>query len=158
MADSDTRPNVDTGVDTGLDDLYNEAILDHARRPRHDAVPQRSDASGDAVNPFCGDEAHVQIAVSDGSISDLGMQTVGCSINRASGSMLTDGLAGLSTGDALALASDYRTLMMGDSLPEDRTKALGQLVSMESVRQFPVRIKCALLALTAVEEALSKTP
>ena len=156
MADSDTNPGVDTGVDTRLDALYNEAILDHARSPRHDAALQRSDAGGDAVNPFCGDEAHVQIAVSDESISDLGMQTVGCSINRASGSMLADALAGLSTGDALALASDYRALMMGEALPEDRTKALGQLALMESVRQFPVRIKCALLALTAVEEALSR--
>lgn len=156
MADSDTRPDVDTGVDAGLDDLYNEAILDHARSPRHDVVPQQSDASGDAVNPFCGDEAHVQIAVSGESISDLGMQTVGCSINRASGSMLADALVGLSTGDALALASDYRALMMGESLPQDRSKALGQLALMESVCQFPVRIKCALLALTAVEEALSQ--
>jgi nitrogen fixation NifU-like protein len=151
MADTEPRPD----SDTGLDDLYNEAILDHARSPRHDPAPKRSDAAGDAVNPFCGDEAHVQIALSDGSISDLGMQTVGCSINRASGSMLADSLAGLSTGDALAVAVDFRTLMMGDSLPQDRRRALGELALMESVRRFPVRIKCALLALTAVEEALS---
>ena len=46
--------------------------------------------------------------------------------------------------------------MMGGTLREDRRRALGQLALMESVRQFPVRIKCALLALTAVEEALSR--
>ena len=143
-------------MDTGLDDLYSEAILAHARSPRHVAVPQQSDASGDAVNPFCGDEAHVQIAVSEESISDLGMQTVGCSINRASGSMLAGALSEVSVRDALALASDYRALMKGETLPEDRRRALGQLALMESVRQFPVRIKCALLALTAVEEALSQ--
>lgn len=138
-----------------LDDLYNEAILDHARSPRHDDVPERSDAAGDAINPFCGDEAHVQFALNGETIAGLGMQTVGCSVNRAAGSMLADTLQGASLPDARSLAADYRTLMMGQTLADDRREALGQLALMESVHQFPVRIKCALLALTAVEEALS---
>ncbi len=138
-----------------LDDLYNEAILDHARSPRHDAAPERSDAAGDAINPFCGDEAHVQFALNGEAILGLGMQTVGCSINRASGSMIADALKEASLSDARALASDYRALMMGQSLADGRREALGQLALMESVHQFPVRIKCALLPLTAVEEALS---
>jgi nitrogen fixation protein NifU and related proteins len=142
-------------LDSDLDDLYNEAILDHARSPRHDDAPERSDASGDAINPFCGDEAHVQFAINGDAITALGMQTVGCSINRASGSMIADVLQGMSLQDARALASDYRALMMGQALPDGRREALGQLALMESVHQFPVRIKCALLALTAVEEAIA---
>jgi nitrogen fixation NifU-like protein len=142
-------------TESDLDDLYNEAILDHARSPRHDDAPERSDVAGDAINPFCGDEAHVQLTITDGVIADLGMQTVGCSINRASGSMIADALQGTSIEEARALTVDYRGLMMGQELADGRREALGQLALMESVRQFPVRIKCALLALTAVEEAIS---
>ena len=69
--------------------------------------------------------------------------------------MLADALHGATVEESWALATDYRGLMMGDAISDERRKALGELPLMESVRQFPVRIKCALLALTAVEEALS---
>ena len=142
-------------IGKGLDEIYSEAILDHARSPRHKDQIDRPDGSGDAVNPFCGDEAHVQLSSDGAGIVDLGMQTVGCSINRAAGSMIAEKLCGVSLKEAGALASDYRRLMAGRELAGDRREALGELVLMETVRLFPVRIKCALLSLTAVEEALT---
>ena len=142
----------------GLDELYSEAILDHARTPRWESPIDRPDGAGSAVNPFCGDEAHFQVATDGGAIRGVGMQTVGCSINRAAGSMLAQAISGASLDGAGVLAADYRALMAGESLCDERVGALGELALMEGVRRFPVRVKCALLALTAVEEALSPLP
>ena len=142
-------------IGKGLDEIYSETILDHARSPRHKDLIDRPDGAGDAVNPFCGDEAHVQVSSDGEGIVDLGIQTVGCSINRAAGSIIAETLCGASLQDAGALVSDYRRLMAGQELAGDRRKALGELVLMETVRLFPVRIKCALLSLAAVEEALA---
>ena len=139
----------------GLDEIYSEAILDHARRPRHEEPIDRPAGVGDAVNPFCGDEAHVQLSSDGETIIGLGLQTVGCSINRAAGSMIAETLCGVSLREAEALSADYRRLMAGQELTDDRRGALGELALMETVRLFPVRIKCALLPLTAVEEALT---
>ena len=141
-------------ISGGLDELYSEAILDHARTPRWETPIDRPDGTGDAVNPFCGDEAHCQFAVDGPVIQGVGMQTVGCSINRAAGSMLAQALSGLSLDGAGALAADYRALMAGEDLGDERLGGLGELALMAGVRRFPVRVKCALLALTAVEDAL----
>ena len=142
-------------IGKGLDEIYSEAILDHARSPRHKDQIEGPDGAGDAVNPFCGDEAHVQLSSDGEGIVGLGMQTVGCSINRAAGSMIAETLSGVSLKEAGDLASDYRSLMAGKEVADDRREALGELVLMETVRLFPVRINCALLSLTAVEEALT---
>lgn len=145
-------------ISGGLDELYSEAILDHARTPRWEAPIDRPDGTGDAVNPFCGDEAHFQLAVDGPEIRGVGMQTVGCSINRAAGSMLAQALSGLSLDGAGVLAANYRALMAGEDLGDERLGDLGELALMVGVRRFPVRVKCALLALTAVEDALSPMP
>ena len=145
-------------ISGGLDELYSEAILDHARTPRWEAPIDCPDGTGDAVNPFCGDEAHFQLAVDGPEIRGVGMQTVGCSINRAAGSMLAQALSGLSLDCAGVLAADYRALMAGEDLGDERLGDLGELALMVGVRRFPVRVKCALLALTAVEDALSPMP
>ena len=141
-----------------MEDLYGEAILDHARTPRWETPIDPPDGAGRAVNPFCGDEAHFQVSTDGRTISGVGMQTVGCSINRAAGSMLAEAINGISLDGAGTLAADYRALMAGDAICDERKDALGELALMEGVRRFPVRVKCALLALTAVEEALAPLP
>ena len=69
--------------------------------------------------------------------------------------MIAEALAAASLSDAEALAADYRALMTGEPLTPESMAALGDLALMGGVRRFPVRIKCAMLALTALEEALT---
>jgi nitrogen fixation NifU-like protein len=42
---------------------------------------------------------------------------------------------------------------MGDGAPSDED-ALGELILLEGVQKFPQRVKCAMLAWRAVEQAL----
>ena len=138
-----------------LDELYRDAILDHRRNPRNSAAIESPDIAGDAINPFCGDEIHLQIRL-DGQrrIARIGLQGEGCSINLAAGSMLTEAVSGKTTAEATALTELFRRMMQGNSEAEAELRATGDLHNLAAVREFPVRIKCTLLAWSALSNAI----
>ncbi len=134
-----------------LDDLYHEAILEHRRHPRNSDRLEDPDITADGVNPFCGDEIHIQIALdSEGRVSRVGLQGVGCAINQATGSMLSDAIQGKTLDEVEALSKAFNDLMTGGP----HSDGLGELTALESVRQFPIRIKCALLAWSALDDGI----
>ena len=137
-----------------LDDVYREVILDHRRHPRNHRKLENADLTADGVNPFCGDEVHLQITLDDGRVSEVGLQGVGCSINQATGSMLTEAIQGKTVDQIEGLSALFEAMMRGDMLSEKDTKHLGDLQELDGVRQFPVRIKCALLAWSTLEDAI----
>ena len=137
-----------------LDDLYDACILDHCREPRNSARLGSPDATSRAVNPFCGDEVDVQLSIDDGRVTRVGVQSVGCSIHRAAASMLSVAVAGRSVAEAETVSDRFRDMMAGVSVPTAEAERMGDLASLRSVRAFPVRIKCALLSWTALEDAL----
>ena len=134
-----------------LDDLYHETILEHRRHPRNSDRLEDPDITADGVNPFCGDEIHIQIALdSKGRVSRVGLQGVGCAINQATGSMLSDAIQGKTLDEVQALSKAFNDLMAGGP----HSDGLGELTTLESVRQFPIRIKCALLAWSALDDGI----
>jgi NifU-like protein involved in Fe-S cluster formation len=52
----------------------------------------------------------------------------------------------------MELGAKFREAMKNGS--EDKDDELGDLLALQVVRQYPVRIKCALLPLTALEEGI----
>ncbi|MBP7148240.1 MAG: SUF system NifU family Fe-S cluster assembly protein [Acidobacteria bacterium] len=139
-----------------LDDLYRETILDHYRAPRGAKPLPRPDLAEDGLNPLCGDEVTVQLAMQDGRISDISVQSRGCSISVASGSLLAQQLKGLTVGEAERVLAAFKALMHGDEPPPDVD--LGDIEVLGGVRNFPVRVKCALLPWTTLEQALARLP
>ena len=137
-----------------LDDLYREAILDHRRNPRNHQRLKAPDIEGDAINPFCGDEIHLQIAVDDGRVADVGLQGEGCSINLAAGSMLSEAIRGKALDEVDALVGLFRSMMRGDDEAEAVLRTEGDLTNLAGVRDYPVRIKCALLPLSALTQGI----
>jgi nitrogen fixation NifU-like protein len=137
-----------------LRDLYQQVILDHSRNPRnHGEIPPPClHAHGD--NPSCGDEIDVYLRLTDdGHIEDLKFTGQGCAISQASASMMTQKIKGKSKAEAEAIREDFRRVVMGDGAPADED-ALGELILLEGVQKFPQRVKCAMLAWRAVEQAL----
>lgn len=137
-----------------LRDLYQQVILDHSRNPRnHGEIPPPClHAHGD--NPSCGDEIDVYMRLSDdGRIEELKFSGQGCAISQASASMMTQKIKGKSREEAEAIREDFRRVVMGDGAPADE-EALGELILLEGVQKFPQRVKCAMLAWRAVEQAL----
>ncbi len=138
-----------------LDDLYRDAILDHRRNPRNQERLTSPDIVGDAINPFCGDEIHLQLNLdAESRISGVGLQGEGCSINLAAGSMLTEALEGKALNEVDALVGLIRRMMRGEAEAEALLRREGDLSNLSGVRDYPVRIKCALLPLSALTQGI----
>ena len=141
---------------SGLDDLYEDVVMDHYRNPRH-AKPLDGDVlAGKLFNPLCGDETSIQVDVADDRIGRIAVFGRGCAISQASGSMLAELVDGAGTDDAKRLIGNVRKLLTGEQLSEAELDDLGDLSVLSGVRKFPVRIKCALLPWTVLEEIFAK--
>jgi nitrogen fixation protein NifU and related proteins len=137
---------------SSLDELYKEVILDHYRSPRNRGKLEPSDFDLHRDNPLCGDEIHVYAQVEDGRITGISFEGKGCSISQASVSMMTEKIKGLSAEDAEGLANQFKSMMQGED-PQDPER-LGDLVALQGVQKYPVRIKCALLGWNTFLEGL----
>jgi nitrogen fixation protein NifU and related proteins len=137
---------------SSLDELYKEVILDHYRSPRNRGKLDPSDFDLHRDNPLCGDEIHVYAQVEDGRVTGISFEGKGCSISQASVSMMTEKIKNLSIEDAEGLANQFKSMMQGEN-PQDPEK-LGDLVALQGVQKYPVRIKCALLGWNTFLEGL----
>jgi nitrogen fixation NifU-like protein len=136
----------------GLDDLYQELILDHYRRPRHRGVLDDPTIAVDQHNPLCGDDLHVTVRIADDRITEIAHTGDGCSISQASASMMSDAVVGQTTDEALATIEHFRRVMHREvAANEDQ---LGDAIALEGVAKYPVRIKCALLSWMALKHGL----
>jgi nitrogen fixation NifU-like protein len=140
-----------------LNSLYQQLILEHYRNPRNTAELAEKTIEVHLANPVCGDEIRLQLLIEGDLISDAKFVGQGCSISQAAVSMMTTLLKGRSLTDADALAKRFTQLMHGDQ-DAAKDKALGDLRALAGVSKFPVRIKCALLGLDALQQALEKHP
>jgi nitrogen fixation NifU-like protein len=139
-----------------VDDLYREIILDHYRSPRNKRRGVEGAIAVKHDNPLCGDELHLSVDVQNGSLADVAFDGKGCSISQASASMMTEAVQGKTVGEALELTETIRLMMHGEHPGESFEDALGDLMALEGVAKFPVRVKCALLAWMALKDALGQ--
>jgi nitrogen fixation NifU-like protein len=136
-----------------LQDLYQEVILDHNRRPRNfRAIEDGRKAEG--YNPLCGDRLTVYLRVENGRIQDASFQGSGCAISKASASLMTDSVKGKTLAEAQDLFDRFHRMITRDpDEPDDPVDDLGKLSVLAGVRQFPIRVKCASLAWHALRSA-----
>ena len=143
-------------VTDGLDELYQEVILDHYRKPHHQGLLDNPQLQSEGFNPFCGDQVILNLTLNDaGRIAEGSFQGQGCSISQASASILTDHLEGKSLDEAEDLVTTFKGIMSGNQIPEDQEETMGDIVVLQGVRQFPIRIKCALLSYTTLQDAIA---
>lgn len=134
-----------------LDELYREIILDHYTRPRNRGKLESADIAVEGVNPSCGDEISLYARVRDGRLEEVRFEGRGCSISQASASMMTEAVRGKTLEAAEELVDRFKGMMHGEPPDEHR---LGDLVALQGVRRFPVRIKCATLAWVALQQGI----
>ena len=137
-----------------LDELYKEVILDHYKSPRNKRPLSDATVSLKKNNPLCGDEITIHARVEDGKVTEVSFEGQGCSISQASASMLTESIAGKTTDDANALATEFRSMMEGKAEPDE--EEFGDLMALHGVVKYPVRIKCAILGWDVLQEALGQ--
>lgn len=145
-----------------LDELYREVILDHYRNPRNRTPLEKPDAHADGHNPLCGDEISLDLRFDKGTVSEVAIIGRGCSISQSSASMMSEAIKGKTRREIEELTARFKAMMDIDEEgdpgldPERPGAVLGDLESLQGVRKFPVRIKCANLAWTTLEEALAE--
>jgi nitrogen fixation protein NifU and related proteins len=138
-----------------LEELYREVILDHSRRPRNFGELPDATVRVRGDNPACGDEIDVALKFGDdGRLEQVKFTGHGCAISQASASMMTTKVKGKNGDDASSTLRAFENLIVGDG--NDVPQTLGDLRLLAGVRKFPQRVKCAMLAWRALEQALQQ--
>jgi nitrogen fixation NifU-like protein len=137
-----------------LNDLYQEVILDHNRRPHNFRVIEAPDAKQEGYNPLCGDRLTLYLTLEGDVIKDVAFQGSGCAISKASASLMTDALKGKTVAHARELFDKFHAMITSDH--EVPAEDLGKLSVFAGVREFPTRIKCASLAWHTMKAAVAR--
>ncbi|MFT3861635.1 Fe-S cluster assembly sulfur transfer protein SufU [Micropruina sp.] len=136
--------------------MYAEIILDHYRAKHHSGLREPYGAQVQHVNPTCGDEVLLRVALDGDTVADVSYEAVGCSISQASTSVMSDLVIGRSVAEALALHEKFTEMMhsRGELEPDEDTLEDG--IAFIGVAKFPARVKCALLGWSAFKDAVAQ--
>ena len=138
---------------TDLQDLYQELILDHGRRPRNFHALAEANRSAEGYNPLCGDKVKVYVKIDDDVVKDISFEGAGCAISTASASIMTETLKGKTLAQAEELFDTFHDLVTGKPAKFD-SPDLGKLEVFSGVSEFPMRVKCATLSWHTLHSAL----
>lgn len=136
---------------SSLQDLYQQVILDHYRRPRNKGPLEDATHTLTLNNPLCGDVIDLMLKLEGDRITEVHFEGKGCSISQASASMMSGLLKGRTVQDALDVMDTFTRMLHGDTDAAADTR-LGDLRALAGVSKFPVRVKCALLAWDCLQE------
>jgi nitrogen fixation NifU-like protein len=147
---------------SGLDSLYQELILDHSKRRTGYGLAEETvgtSATSHQRNPVCGDEITLRVRVQDDVVLDVTWEGAGCAISQASASMLAalveeDG--GMPRVEASALIDGFRTAMRSRGTVALSEETFSDASALSGVSRYTARVKCAMLAWVAFEDALSR--
>jgi nitrogen fixation NifU-like protein len=138
-------------VRTELQELYQDVVLDHGRHPRNFGPLETANRRAIGLNPLCGDQLTVELRLLGDRIDSARFQGSGCAISKASASLMTSAVKGLTQPEARALFEKFHRLIT-QGVSDDRE--LGKLAVLGGVAAFPARVKCASLAWHALKSAL----
>ena len=139
---------------TDLQDLYQELILDHGRRPRNFKPLDAPSRTAEGYNPLCGDKVKIYVKMDDDVVEDVSFEGSGCAISTASASIMTETLKGKTRAEAEVLFHTFHDLMTGQQAQLDAPE-LGKLAVFSGVSEFPIRVKCATLAWHTLRAAMN---
>ncbi len=137
-----------------LHGLYQDIILDHYKAKHHSGLREPFDVAVTHVNPSCGDELVLRLALDDDRVADVGYEAQGCSISQASTSVMADLVIGQTTTRALELYDGFLAMLEGQGQIELDEETYGDAIAFNGVAQFPARVKCAMLGWAALRDAL----
>ncbi|MBI4063978.1 MAG: SUF system NifU family Fe-S cluster assembly protein [Elusimicrobia bacterium] len=139
----------------GEEDLYRDIILDHFKNPRNKGAVADPDIKVTGANPFCGDEIEITLKIQNNRAETLGINAQGCAISQASTSMMSEALQGKQLNEIKDAIAFFRDQMLSQQT-KDWPPQMEDLESLEGVKQYPVRVKCALLAWNTLAEGIKE--
>jgi nitrogen fixation NifU-like protein len=138
-----------------LRDLYQQVILDHNKNPRNYHKLENANRIAEGNNPLCGDQFTIYLLLEDDVIRDISFEGSGCAISKASASIMSSTLKGKSKEDAQNIFEQFHKIVTGENKEPDTIMKMGKLAAFAGVAEFPVRVKCAILAWHTMISALN---
>jgi nitrogen fixation NifU-like protein len=127
-----------------LRDMYRQTVLDHSRNPRNFRPRDTADRQIEGHNPLCGDKVTIYFQLNGENIQDLAFEGTGCAICMASASIMTEVLTDLPVSDA---QREIDHVLRDFQISEAPARPVsGEMAALAGVRDYPSRIKCAILA------------
>jgi nitrogen fixation NifU-like protein len=142
-------------MNTELDELYKQVILDHNKNPKNFGILEQFSHHADGHNPLCGDQINLTLVIENGIITDIKFNGSGCAISKASASIMTTMVKGKTLEEAKLLFDDFHEIVTKDIEQDIDEVSLGKLAVFCGVREFPARIKCASLAWHTLNKAMN---
>jgi nitrogen fixation protein NifU and related proteins len=139
-----------------LEQMYQEIILDHYRKPHRSGLREPFDAESYQVNPTCGDEVTLRVAMDGDRIADVSYDTMGCSISQAATSVLTDLVVGRTVTESASIMDAFVEMVQSRGQIEPDEDVLEDAVAFVGVSRYPSRVKCALLGWMAFKDAVGR--
>ncbi|HCN21639.1 MAG TPA: SUF system NifU family Fe-S cluster assembly protein [Arthrobacter bacterium] len=145
-----------------LDQLYQQIILDHSK-VRHGsglsglAAPAgASTGQSHQLNPVCGDEVTLRVAVESGKVAQISWDGAGCSISMASASVLSELAEGMTVDELHSVIGTFREVLRSRGKVHADPEILGDAAAFEGVARYAARVKCAMISWVAAEDALNQ--
>jgi nitrogen fixation NifU-like protein len=139
-----------------LEQMYQQIILDHYRNPHRSGLREPFNAESFQINPTCGDEVTLRVALEGDRVADVSYEAMGCSISQAATSVLTDLVVGRTVGESLSKMDAFVELVQSRGQVEPDEDVLEDAVAFAGVARYPARVKCALLGWMAFKDALGQ--
>ena len=139
-----------------LDQLYQEIILDHYKKPRGRGLREPYEVQVRHVNPTCGDEVDLRVHIEGDKVVDVSYEGMGCSISQASASVLYEVLNGKTVQDALSRVDAFTEMIASRGEIAGDEEVLEDGVAFAGVAKYPARVKCALLSWMAFKDATAQ--
>ena len=137
-----------------LQDLYQDIIMDHNRRPRNFGPVDQPTHKKEGYNPLCGDQIEIELKILDGIVVDVGFTGVGCAISKSSASMMTEEIKGKELEVVESMFEQFRRMITSNDQMDLDADLLGDLEILQGVSRYPARIKCATLAWHTLHSAI----
>lgn len=137
-----------------LRELYQEILLDHNRNPRNFGRLEDANRSADGYNPICGDKISLELRLDDGRIREVAFKGSGCAISKASASLMTEAVKGLTPEEADRLFNAFHRMVTRPPGEPFDAEEVGDLEVLSGVAEYPARVKCATLAWHTLQSAL----
>ena len=135
-----------------IDDLYSAKVLRLVANIPHAGRLAAPDATSEKTAKLCGSKITVDVAVSDGRVSDFAQDVRACALGQASAAVLGANIIGADLNE-IEVARDALYAMLKTDGPAPKGR-FSELSVLEAVKDYPARHASTLLAFEAALEAV----
>jgi len=121
------------------DTLYREMLMDYWENPKNYGVMKNPDIDVTRLNPLCGDKIRIMAKVKSGKIKEVSFTCKSCVVAKAMATQLT------------IVANNMKIKEFKNMKPE-------KFLATVETGFSPIRVKCALLAFSALQSAIGSKP